>query len=129
MGLLLRRSDAVNRVAAPVKFAEYLASGTPVLLTDGIGDYSAAVREHGLGAVVNLDQPDGDLAVELKRFLSHQQSRAEELRNACRAYAEDHFSWDRHAEKTRAVYESLNAGPGGVIEGGKGKRAAQRRGW
>lgn len=51
-GLLLREASIVNRVASPVKFAEYLAVGLPVILTEGIGDYSALVREEGLGLVL-----------------------------------------------------------------------------
>lgn len=107
VGLLLRHADAVNRVASPVKFAEYLASGTPVILTEGIGDYSKAVQEHRLGAVVHLELPDDELASELKAFLAWRAGRAEELRTACRAFAETTLSWSYHAHTTAAVYERL----------------------
>lgn len=51
-GLLLREYSVTNSVAAPIKFAEYLASGLRIVLSDGIGDYSAFVRKHACGVVV-----------------------------------------------------------------------------
>src|SRR5690606_12687918 len=49
LGLLLRDDTVVNRVASPVKFGEYLAAGLPVIISEGVGDYSDAVRRHRLG--------------------------------------------------------------------------------
>lgn len=60
-GLLLRRRDPVNAVASPTKLAEYLACGLPVLVSQGIGDLSAWVREQDLGQVVA--DPDDDVAL------------------------------------------------------------------
>ena len=107
VALLLRRRDAVNRVASPVKFAEYMASGTPVIVTEGIGDYSAAVRDNGLGLVVDTHKPDAELANELKAWIKLVSTQALTLRSACRAYAKEHFAWDRHAPKIQAVYHRL----------------------
>ncbi|MEZ4791291.1 MAG: hypothetical protein R2811_14945 [Flavobacteriales bacterium] len=53
MGLLLREDTVTNRVASPTKFAEYLAAGLPVLISPHIGDFSEAVRVHGLGMVID----------------------------------------------------------------------------
>lgn len=50
-GLLLRNDSITNRVAAPTKFAEYLACGLKVIISPGIGDYSAMVEKQGLGIV------------------------------------------------------------------------------
>jgi glycosyltransferase involved in cell wall biosynthesis len=54
--LLLRRDDPVNRVACPVKFAEYIVSGLPVVLTPRIGDVSDYVRDTGHGVLIDLDR-------------------------------------------------------------------------
>ncbi len=35
-GLLLRDGSVVNRVASPVKFAEYLAAGVPVMISESL---------------------------------------------------------------------------------------------
>ncbi|QIL77258.1 glycosyltransferase [Hymenobacter sp. HDW8] len=42
---------------SPIKVGEYWAAGLPVLLTEGVGDDSAIIRQEGGGAVFNLDQP------------------------------------------------------------------------
>ncbi len=56
LGILLRAPDPLNEVACPTKFAEFVASGLPVLISAGIGDCSGFVVEQNAGAV--LDRPD-----------------------------------------------------------------------
>lgn len=53
-GLLLREANAVNRVACPVKFGEYLAAGVRPILTPGIGEQSDLVGRSNLGIVIAL---------------------------------------------------------------------------
>lgn len=48
-GLLIREDTVTNQVAAPVKFAEYLACGLKVLISPNLGDYSGYVSEENLG--------------------------------------------------------------------------------
>jgi hypothetical protein len=50
-GLLLRSDSVTNSVASPVKFAEYLAAGLQVIITEGIGDYSSIIKETDLGMI------------------------------------------------------------------------------
>lgn len=61
LGLLLRAPHPLNEVACPTKFAEYMLSGVPVLISAGIGDCSGFVSEHQAGVV--LDAPDPSAAV------------------------------------------------------------------
>lgn len=42
-GLLLREETVTNQVASPVKFAEYIACGLKVIISDHLGDYSQFV--------------------------------------------------------------------------------------
>lgn len=69
LGLLLREANPVNAVASPVKFAEYLACGLPVLVTTGIGDYSSIVEKQRLGGVVNIHDDDPTLSAALSGIL------------------------------------------------------------
>ncbi len=55
VGVLLRKDDIVNRVSSPTKFAEYLAAGLPVLLSDCIGDYSETARKLSAGHILCAD--------------------------------------------------------------------------
>lgn len=50
-GLLIREQSVTNKVAAPTKFAEYLACGLEVIITDKLGDYSAFVERHSCGTI------------------------------------------------------------------------------
>jgi glycosyltransferase involved in cell wall biosynthesis len=91
LGLLLREDNPVNAVASPVKFAEYLACGVPVLVTSFVGDYSALVVSEKLGAVVDTTLSDADLADLLEAKLS--QLFDVDVRSRCRAFVEDRLSW------------------------------------
>lgn len=52
-GLLIREETITNLVASPVKFAEYLACGLQVIISDKLGDYSAFVSAHNCGYLFN----------------------------------------------------------------------------
>ena len=53
-GLLVREPTTTNRVAAPTKFAEYLAAGLKIMISPGVGDYSQMVEEQNLGVICDL---------------------------------------------------------------------------
>ncbi len=53
-GVLIREQSDTNRVASPVKFAEYLHSGLKVLISENLGDFSEFVKENKCGYVVDL---------------------------------------------------------------------------
>jgi glycosyltransferase involved in cell wall biosynthesis len=104
-GLLLRASNVTNRVASPVKFGEYLAAGVPVIVSEGVGDYSAAVRRCGLGEVVELSQSDEQLKRQLHEalFVSHAFDGA--ARERCREYAAEELSWRRCSAVLHEVFQ------------------------
>ncbi len=52
-GWLVREESTTNKVASPVKFAEYLAAGLAVIISPGLGDYPAFVREHHAGMIAD----------------------------------------------------------------------------
>src|SRR6185436_983851 len=51
-GILIREKSTTNKVASPVKFAEYLSAGLKILISEEIGDYSDFVKENNCGQVV-----------------------------------------------------------------------------
>ncbi|MEQ9231251.1 MAG: hypothetical protein RIF46_11265 [Cyclobacteriaceae bacterium] len=51
-GFLSREESVTNRVASPVKFAEFICSGLKVLISSSIGDYSEMVAKHDLGLII-----------------------------------------------------------------------------
>jgi hypothetical protein len=48
-GLLIREPSVTNRVSSPVKFAEYLASGLQVIISEEIGDFTEFVKQNNCG--------------------------------------------------------------------------------
>jgi glycosyltransferase involved in cell wall biosynthesis len=67
--LLLREDHPVNRVASPVKFAEYQAAGLPVIASDRLGDVGSYLRETGHGVVLSADGTPDDHAEAVVRAL------------------------------------------------------------
>lgn len=101
-GLLLRRKDPVNQVASPTKFGEYLAAGLPVVLTEGIGDFSALVQEENIGIIADnlLLEEEGITEEELDRilrFIRQIASDRENFRERCTRYARENLHWEAHA--------------------------------
>lgn len=104
-GVLLRADDPVNHAASPTKVAEYLACGLPVLISDGIGDHSARIREHGLGHVLTgLDDAALTAGVQALRG-------ALPARSAVADHAERELSRDvflpRYVELYRSVLDEV----------------------
>jgi len=57
-GILIRDNKVTNRVASPVKFAEYLNAGLSVLISEGVGDFSAFVAQNDCGLIIKDSIPN-----------------------------------------------------------------------
>jgi len=55
IALLLRDDVPMNNVASPSKFAEYIMTGLPVIISQNVGDFSDFVKKNDLGYVFNND--------------------------------------------------------------------------
>ena len=72
-GILIREDSVTNKVASPVKFAEYLAAGLKVIISPSICDYSAFVKENHCGYWVS------DLPNTLPMLTSGDREHAQDL--------------------------------------------------
>lgn len=88
-GILLREKSITNKVASPVKCAEYLARGLKVLISPQIGDYSELVIENDLGFLIENKIP------ALVKF----------EKNIQRSFAKENLS--KTSNKTTSSYLSL----------------------
>ncbi|NVO02100.1 MAG: hypothetical protein HXX09_05305 [Bacteroidetes bacterium] len=53
VAFLLRDDVKMNNVASPTKFAEYILTGLPVIISKNVGDFSSFVKDNDLGLVIN----------------------------------------------------------------------------
>jgi glycosyltransferase involved in cell wall biosynthesis len=84
---------------------EALAAGVPVVLTPAV-PLSPMVREHGLGAVTEMDADK--IAATLRNFL--QTPRTESDATRAREFVQANFTWDVIARYSSQVYASLLGG-------------------
>ncbi|HTB07614.1 MAG TPA: glycosyltransferase [Bacteroidia bacterium] len=91
-GLLIREDSVTNAVSSPVKFAEYMAAGLPVIISEHIGDYSSFVTEKNCGM----------LAAETD-WTSLQRISAEEKKRI-QTIAEKHFRKSAYKEQYQNLF-------------------------
>lgn len=100
VGLLLRSPNLVNQTASPTKFAEYLASGLPVLLSPDIGDTEEFVRRHCVGFVLSAERTTEETVAFIRNVIDSRGQYAE----VCRAAAAKELSWDTQIRQLELAY-------------------------
>lgn len=103
VGALLRHDHLLNQVASPVKFADYLSAGVPVVISPGVGDCSRLVDESGLGHVWREERETPALLAEKVKSLLERRGDAQ--RDACRELCRRNFTW----EETMKVFDEAYA--------------------
>jgi glycosyltransferase involved in cell wall biosynthesis len=106
VGLLLRQQDAyTSGIHIPIKFAEYLAAGLPVVLTPGISDTEQIIRKYKAGIVVDLQQAQAFrvAAAQLVELVNNDA----ELHQRCRMAAEMELGLDRAVAAYHQVYQMI----------------------
>jgi glycosyltransferase involved in cell wall biosynthesis len=111
-GVLLRRVHSVNRVASPTKFGEYLAAGLPVIMTDGVGDFSGMVAADRLGILLDPAVLDGDdyPSQEIDRiikFVRRSATRRRQVAEQCRRIVRERLHWNAAAEALIRGYAAM----------------------
>lgn len=103
LGMLLREQHPINAVACPTKFAEFVMTGLPVLISPEIGDCSRFVVEQRAGAV--LERPEPDVAAAVVTELRAEPAGPRRARIAAAGRAR--FSRQAYATSLAEFYESL----------------------
>ena len=102
VGLYLMEDTLLNRAKCPVKLADMLALGIPV-----VGEAVGQVSEYVLHGQTGLLRPSGDtagLTADLVHLLTEPEERARMAGNGRRHYAEN-FAWSRLADRLEYVYK------------------------
>ena len=112
MGILARGfmqpSSLVNTISSPIKFAEYLACGCPVVLGDTVGDFPHIVRQRRVGVVLSHDSDDTMLIKQLEDFIAEYEQSREPLRQRCSDTAIELLSADRFVPRLESLYTTLS---------------------
>lgn len=100
-GILFRADITTNNVASPTKFPEYILAGLPVIISEGIGDYSDYVTKKNFGLTIhNKDTELYTKILELKRVNYN-------LRKEISVAAQMNYSKQANIEKLITIYKSL----------------------
>ena len=96
------RYQLMARTVISVKFAEYLASGLPVVVSKWAGAAADIVRKHNLGLVY-----DEATIEELRSWLVNWQAEPDDFRQRARDFAHAHFSLETVTESYLTIYKQL----------------------
>jgi glycosyltransferase involved in cell wall biosynthesis len=106
LGVFFIAPTSSKRGSAATKLGEFLATGVPVLINDGVGDSGAIVREGQAGVVVS-STGDADLRAALPSVLALLDDPCTAQR--CRDTARRHFDLRDGIERYASLYEELAA--------------------
>lgn len=103
MGFLLRENLPLNHHSFPTKFAEYLASGVPVLMTPYIYSIVPMVTEYNLGEVIDIKN---DYSAEIDKIYPKYKSNLS-VKNRCSQFAQTELMWQKKAKSIFMKIEQL----------------------
>ena len=107
VGMLLRENTITNRVASPVKFAEYLRCGLPVILTPYIGDFGPMVARGGVGKAVEFPIVSEQVTEAARALRRRLETEKDDYRRTCSRFAAEEMSWEAQLPNMIDLYESL----------------------
>lgn len=111
---LFEEAHLSNVVCCPIKFAEYLAAGVPVVLAERIGDYSEVARQHDLGVVLGADESLEHAAARAVSSFTHHDRLLWGRR--CYEFASRHLSSDVRVRTLRHLYTHLGISMAGTAD-------------
>jgi glycosyltransferase involved in cell wall biosynthesis len=105
VGLIWRDDSIVHRVGCPMKFAEYLACGLPVLASNGIGELADLMTSHAVGALI--DPNDGESNEKtFTKLLEIISTDEKALHARCVNLAREYFSFEKHLHTFISLYKN-----------------------
>jgi|GEM_PF-5060313 len=69
IGIIVRDSNLLNRIASPLKIGEYLSAGLSVILTENIGCYSDLIRDKNVGCIISGVNLEEDVVI-IRKFIN-----------------------------------------------------------
>jgi len=94
-----------KRFSCPIKFAEYLTCGLPIVINSGIGDTGELVSDNRIGVVIK-DFSEKQYLDKTRELLDLMKE-GKVLSKRCRLIAEKYLSLDMGVERYQSVYREL----------------------
>ncbi len=107
---LLQKPSLVNAISSPIKYGEYLASGCPVILGEGVGDFSELTKTQRVGVVIPHNAIDDEMRSLLKSFFADAHNKSDKLRERCRRVATENLDASQYDERLVQLYAKLVTG-------------------
>ncbi|MDD5512135.1 MAG: glycosyltransferase [Candidatus Omnitrophica bacterium] len=104
-GLIFYKQTFSRLACSPVKFAEYLACGLPVVINSGVGDTEMVLRKNAVGAVIS--EFKGNCYEKSLSELFELKNNNARLKEECRRLAVRNFSLEKGALLYKAIFDDL----------------------
>ncbi len=106
-GILIRKPTLVNRVANPVKIAEYLAAGLPIIIEKGVGGVADEMFGKGILKAVTLTASDANVSDQVAETLSWLNGGIASNRSVVQDYVRSVYLWSAAIHVSRALYQQV----------------------
>ena len=104
VGFCFVKPTEAKVASCPTKLGEYLASGLPVVATDGVGDVTEILERNRVGVIVRHDDENSWPEAVGKLAALRRDPR---LKSRCRQVAEAEFGLDDGANNYLRIYEQM----------------------
>ncbi len=108
-GILIRKPTLVNRVANPVKIAEYLAAGLPIIIEKGVGGVADEMFEQSLLMGIEMTKAGASPNKQVAATNEWLAGDISAKRTAVRAYATRVYLWSSAIHVSRRMYLNVLA--------------------
>lgn len=106
-GILIRKPTLVNRVANPVKIAEYLAAGLPIIIEKGVGGVADEMFGKGILKGVTLTASDANMVSLVTDTVSWLNGDLAGKRAVVQDYVRLVYLWSAAIHVSRELYQRV----------------------
>lgn len=106
-GILMRKPTLVNRVANPVKIAEYLAAGLPVIIEKGVGGVPDNLLDSAMFKGVQVAERTGNMREAAHDVSEWLLKDTLAKRDTARAYVKEVYLWRSAIHVSRKMYQNV----------------------
>jgi glycosyltransferase involved in cell wall biosynthesis len=103
-GVAICKQDNLDSLAAavPTKIGEFLASGRPVVVSNGIGDLDQMLTSTKTGVVINQSDSLETISSQIRGLISDSMTP-----DRCRALAMQHFDMEKSVDRYLEIYDRM----------------------